>query len=230
VQTRRQSRDQPNARRVDRGHSAELFDGELSDLANRIVHRSNQHGRFMLGIAGEPGAGKSTVSGYLERALGAHAVVVPFDGFHFANALLDGTELQARKGAIDTFDLAGYRVLVQRLRAADEPVVYAPAYLREVEEPIAASIAIQRATPIVIVEGNYLLADQPDLALARSLLDEVWYVQTADQTRLHRLIQRHIQFGKTYAEARAWALGSDEANAHAIRKTRDQADLIVHLP
>jgi pantothenate kinase len=210
--------------------AAELFPGELSDLADRIVRRSSQQARFILGIVGEPGAGKSTVSGHLERALGAHAVVVPFDGFHLANVLLDGTERKARKGAIDTFDLAGYRVLVQRLRAADEPVVYAPAYAREVEEPIAASIAIERATPIVIVEGNYLLADQPDLALARSLLDEVWYVQTADQTRVHRLIQRHIQFGKTYAEARAWALGSDEANARAIRETRDRADLIIHIP
>jgi len=208
----------------------ELFDGALSDLADRVVRRSRQRSRFILGIVGEPGAGKSTVADYLKRTLGDHAVVVPFDGFHLANVLLKGTDLNSRKGAIDTFDLAGFRALIQRLRAADEPVVYAPAYLRNIEEPIAAAIAVERATPIVIVEGNYLLANHPDLALARSLLDEVWYVQTADQTRVHRLIQRHIQFGKTYAQASAWALGSDEANAHVIRDTRDGADLIVQIP
>ena len=222
--------DQPNSRRADDGRSPQFFDGELSVLVDRILRRSHQRPRLLLGIAGEPGAGKSTVSGFLESALDGQAVVVPFDGFHLANVLLEGTDLKARKGAIDTFDLPGYRVLMKRLRAADEPVVYAPAYVRDVEEPIAAAIAVERATPIVIVEGNYLLADQPDLVLARALFDEVWYVQTADQTRVHRLIQRHTEFGKTYAEASAWATGSDEANARAIRDTRDRADLIVQIP
>lgn len=223
-------RDQSNSRRPDDGLSPQFFDGELSVLVDRILRKSHRHSRLLLGIAGEPGAGKSTVSGFLASALDGQAVVVPFDGFHLANALLEGTDLKARKGAIDTFDLPGYRALVQRLRAADDPVVFAPAYVRELEEPIAAAIAIARTTPIVIVEGNYLLSDQPDLVLTRALFDEVWYVQTADRTRVHRLVQRHTQFGKTHGEAREWATGSDEANARAVRVTRDRADLIVQIP
>lgn len=208
----------------------ERFVGDLALLADRITRASHQRSRFLLGIAGEPGAGKSTVSEYLMSILGARAVVVPFDGFHLANVLLQGTDRQTRKGAVDTFDLAGYRVLIQRLHAADEAVVYAPAYRREAEEPIAAAIAVPQSTPIIIVEGNYLLDDHPDLAAARALLDEVWYVHTPDQTRVRRLIQRHVDFGKTQTEATAWALRSDEANAHAIRATRDRADLLVQIP
>jgi pantothenate kinase len=203
------------------------FAGSLGELAARLPERARDGRRFLLGLAGEPGAGKSTVAAQLAATLGEDAVVVPFDGFHLASRLLLTDELRNRRGAIDTFDLAGYRLLIQRLRSADEPVVYAPAYVREIEEPVAAAIAVPRGTPIVIVEGNYLLSDSPDLRAARSLLDEVWYVEAETETRRRRLVERHIRFGKTPAAAAAWADGSDETNARAIRATRGRADLVV---
>lgn len=210
--------------------SPPLFTRPLRELADRLTAQPrHRNRRFVLGIVGEPGAGKSTVSAYVAGALGTRAAVVPFDGFHFANALLLGTELRDRKGAIDTFDLAGYRLLIQRLWKDDEVVVYAPAYYRELEEPIAASIAIPRSADIIITEGNYLLCDHPDLDGIRPMLDEVWYVEADPQARRRRLVDRHIRFGKTPAEAVAWATGSDEANARAIRATRHRADLIVHI-
>lgn len=207
--------------------SPRRFRGTLTELAERAAGLSQRRARVLIGITGEPGAGKSTLASELAAALHGHAVVVPFDGYHLANAVLAGTDRQARKGAIDTFDLTGYRIMLQRLRQADEDVVYAPAYVRDLEEPIAAAIAVKRSTPIVITEGNYLLAEHPELRLARSFLDEVWYVEADDQTRIRQLIDRHAEFGKTPSEATAWATGSDEQNARAIRATRHHADLIV---
>ena len=208
---------------------APRFDGTVGELATQVAEAARGRERFLLGLTGEPGAGKSTVAAQLAAALGADAVVVPFDGFHLASTLLVTADLRNRRGAIDTFDLAGYRLLLQRLRRADEAVVYAPAYAREIEDPVAAAIAVPCRTPIVITEGNYLLSAQPDLQAARAALDQVWYVDVDADIRRRRLVQRHIRFGKSPDAAAEWVQGSDEANARAIRATREQADLVVRI-
>jgi pantothenate kinase len=168
------------------------------------------------------------VAAQLVTALGADAVVVPFDGFHLAGALLD-EDARTRRGAIDTFDLAGFHRLVQRLRWADEPVVYAPAYAREIEDPVAAAIAVPRSARIVVVEGNYLLSDHPELTAARALFDQIWFLDVDARARRSRLVERHVHFGKSPAAAAEWAEGSDEVNAAAIRATQVRADLVVRI-
>jgi pantothenate kinase len=204
------------------------FAGPVSELTDRLTEARHEGSRFLLGLAGEPGAGKSTVAARLAAALGADAVVVPFDGFHLASTLLTD-DSRNRRGAIDTFDLAGFRLLIQRLRQADEPVVYVPTFVREIEEPIAAAIAVPSSAPFVIVEGNYLLSDHPELAAARALFDQVWYLEADAEIRRRRLVQRHIRFGKSPEAAAAWVKGSDEVNAGAIRATRERADLVVRI-
>lgn len=181
-------------------------------------------GRRILGIAGPPGGGKSTVARAVVAALGAHAALVPMDGFHLAQAELVRLGRRDRMGAPDTFDSAGYAALLQRLRG-DEPVVYAPEFRREIEEPIAGAIAVPQQTPLIVTEGNYLLL-WPEI---KPLLDECWYVETDEELRVQRLIQRHIQFGKTPEYARAWVLRSDEHNARQVAETADRADVLVRL-
>lgn len=186
--------------------------------------------RIIIGICGAPGAGKSTLAEELAAELGTQtAAVVPFDGFHLAASVLEGTPLLARRGAIDTFDLGSYRYLIRRLRVRDEDVVYAPSYRRGLEEPIASSIAIPRHVPLVITEGNYLLSDQPDLRAVRGDLDEVWYLDTPGPVRLEQLVARHVAFGKDRAEAAAWARGTDQRNAEQVEATRHLADLILSV-
>jgi pantothenate kinase len=189
--------------------------------------------RILLGIAGEPGGGKSTVAGALVAALGEvgiGAVVAPMDGFHLANAALERLGRASRKGAIDTFDAYGYLALLERLRAGSDEVVYAPAYLRTYEESIGSSIAVPPTCPVVISEGNYLLAASDPWPRIRAVFDEVWFVDTPQQLRREWLIARHEAFGKSNAAAVAWADGPDEANARLIRATRSAADLVVALP
>jgi pantothenate kinase len=181
-------------------------------------------GRRLLGLAGPPGAGKSTLAALLAAALGPAACVVPMDGFHLAQRELERLGRAGRKGAPDTFDAAGYRALLQRLRAAggEEPV-YAPEFRREIEEPVAGAIAVGPEVRLVITEGNYLLLDEGPWAGVAALLDETWYVHTPDVLRVPRLVARHVAHGRAEAEARRWVEASDEPNARRVAGTRARA-------
>jgi pantothenate kinase len=128
--------------------------------------------RAILGIAGAPGGGKSTLADTVVAALGDAAVLVPMDGFHLAQPELVRLGRRDRMGAPDTFDACGYVALLARLRARDEEVVYAPEFRREIEEPIAGAIGIAPDVPLVVTEGNYLLVDDGDWAAVRPLLAE----------------------------------------------------------
>ena len=180
--------------------------------------------RRLLGLVGPPGAGKSTLAAALQAALPAVTQVVPMDGFHLANASLERLGRRQRKGAPDTFDASGFAALLRRLRAqAPGELVYAPEFRREIEEPVAGAIAVPAETPLLIVEGNYLLLDEGDWAPVAGLLDEVWYVDVDDALRLPRLIARHQRFGRSPEAARAWVEATDEPNARRIAASRGRA-------
>jgi len=196
-------------------------------LVDRAAALAQGPGRSLLGLTGPPGAGKSTLAATLADALAPRAVVVAMDGFHLSQRVLADLGRQDRKGAVDTFDDGGYAALVERLAARDEPVVYAPAFCREIEEPVAAGVAVPAEVPLVITEGNYLLARSGAWPRARSHLSEVWYVELPDDQRLERLVARHHDFGKTPEDARTWAHGSDQRNAAFVAATRSDADLVV---
>lgn len=196
-------------------------------LADRILRLGRPGIRTIVGVAGPPGTGKSTLVQRLVAALPVHAAVVPMDGFHLSNAVLDARNLRDRKGAIDTFDAAGFAVLMQRIRNRDEDVVYAPDFDHGTGEPIAASIAIPRDCDIVLVEGNYLGVAADPWSKARAVMDELWYLETPRELRVSRLIDRHVATGKTVEAATRWTLGSDEHNAVLVSETARNADLII---
>ncbi|WP_425424347.1 nucleoside/nucleotide kinase family protein [Streptomyces lushanensis] len=186
--------------------------------------------RRVLGIAGPPGAGKSTLAAALVDRLGGLAVLVPMDGFHLAQAELNRLGRAGRKGAPDTFDATGYAALLARLRAPEpDAVVYAPAFDRSLEEPVAGSIAVAPGTPLVITEGNYLLHDDGPWAPVHALLDEVWFLELDPVTRVRRLVDRHVRHGKDRPYAERWVRESDEANARLVERGRHRADLVVSL-
>jgi pantothenate kinase len=184
--------------------------------------------RFMLGLAGAPGAGKSTVAQRLCGALPGRAVVVPMDGFHLANSELARLGRAGRKGAADTFDSAGYAALLRRLRSqARGEMVYAPDFRREIDEAVAGAIAVADDIELVITEGNYLLLGQGAWAKAREQLDAVWYIDIDAALRRERLVARHRRFGRTAAEAERWVMQTDEPNALLVEAGRARADLVL---
>jgi pantothenate kinase len=201
---------------------------DTETLIARARNLAQQGERRILGIAGPPGGGKSTAARQVVAELGELARLVPMDGFHLAQSELVRLGRRDRMGAPDTFDAAGYAALLTRLKG-DEPVVYAPEFRREIEEPIAAAIAIGRQVPLVVTEGNYLLMQDHGWGAIRPLLDEAWYVETDEELRVQRLIHRHIQFGKTPEHARAWVMRSDERNAALVAMTAHIADVLVRL-
>lgn len=201
---------------------------DLTGLTARARRLALAGDRRILGIAGPPGAGKSTLAARLVDALGPLAVLVPMDGFHLARAELARLGRADRKGAPDTFDAAGYTALLRRLREPEPgTVVYAPAFDRALEEPVAGSVPVPPDVPLVVTEGNYLLYGEGAWAPVRGLLDEAWFLELDPDVRVRRLVDRHVRFGRRRPEAERWVARSDEANARLIAPGRDLADLVV---
>ena len=200
----------------------------MDELIDRARALATAGTRKILGIAGAPGAGKSTLAALVAAHLGGQAVQVPMDGLHLADVELTRLGRRDWKGAPDTFDGFGYLALLRRLRSPGPgEIVYAPAFERTIEQPIAGSIPVDPAVPLIVTEGNYLLLDDPPWHQVRALLDETWFVEIDDEVRVGRLIRRHIAFGKTPEQAAEWVERLDERNARLIAATRDRADLIV---
>jgi pantothenate kinase len=206
------------------------FDDLITRVRTQLVEASAD-ARVIIGLTGSPAAGKSTLAeqlvARLGRELGPDQVAhVPMDGYHLADAALERLGLRDRKGAPATFDAHGYIALLRRLRENTDPVIYAPGFDREIEQPIAGSIAVPRSARVIVTEGNYLLLDGAWTG-ARALVDEVWYCRPDENVRLERLLARHVRFGKTPDEAVAWMASTDAPNAAAIAATAELADLII---
>ncbi len=180
--------------------------------------------RRLLGLVGPPGSGKSTLAALMVDALGDRAQALPMDGFHLAQSELERLGFAQRKGAPHTFDAAGYAALLQRLRhPTPGEVVYAPEFRRDLEEPVAGALPVWAATPLVITEGNYLLLTEGAWAQAGALLDEIWYLDVDNGLRLERLTLRHMQFGRSRADAVAWIDSNDGPNAELIEASSARA-------
>lgn len=199
-------------------------------LARIQGHLEKSSERVLIGIIGKPGAGKSTLSKFLMSKLSKELVtVVPMDGYHLSNKVLKDLRRADRKGAPDTFDVAGFVSLVKRIRSEQTQNIYYPIFDRAIEESIAAQGVVTSATKVVIIEGNYLLHDEGGWEVINDLLDESWMVDVDDDKRISRLISRHIAYGKDPEAAKAWAKGTDEVNAKLIERGRTRADYVVAI-
>ena len=199
----------------------------LDEVTGIIGRRAASVPRVIIGLAGQPGSGKSTVAAHVVSLLGPSAQVLPVDGFHLPQAQLVELGRRDRMGAPDTFDVAGFVAVVRGLRQGGSLDV--PGFDRVIEEPVPGDLSIAADTRIVLVEGNYLLYEQDGWQTSVGLLDLRLYLDVDPLVRRERLIARHIHFGKSPAAAREWALGPDEANARLIVATAGRADYVVRL-
>lgn len=208
----------------------ELISGKSGALARINDLLKNSSHRTLVGIVGKPGAGKSTLSAYLLQELNTSKLsVVPMDGYHLSNSVLQNLGRDQRKGAPDTFDVAGFASLLRRIKSEQSEDIYFPVFDRVIEESIAAQGVISQKTNVVIVEGNYLLHDKDGWNDIAQLLDEIWFIDIDDEVRMQRLIDRHIAFGKSPESAEKWARGSDEVNAQIIAAGRDRAHAVINI-
>ncbi|MDT9593366.1 nucleoside/nucleotide kinase family protein [Nocardioides zeae] len=215
----------------------------LVERAHALVARTPGR-RAVLGVVGAPGAGKSTLVDRLLVALAARppygsgpdwVAHLPMDGYHLADAQLDRLGRRDRKGAPDTFDARGYAATLRRVRTEREHAVYVPGFERDLEQPLAAALAVLPGAGLVVTEGNYLLLGAGgDAAYVAqgwgevgALLDETWFVAVPDHLRRQRLVGRHVRFGKSPAAAAAWVDEVDEPNARLVGAGRAHADLVL---
>jgi pantothenate kinase len=194
----------------------------------KIVEYANNTSRTIIGIVGKPGGGKSTLSKYLLKGMDQSLVsVVPMDGFHLSIKVLKDLGRSDRKGAQDTFDVKGFKTLIERIKLDSLNPVYYPIFDRAIEESIAAQGVVYPSTRVVIVEGNYLMHDKDGWEEISPLLDQSWYAYLDEDIRISRLISRHIAFGKDPESAKAWAKGSDQVNAELIETGVARCDFLI---
>ena len=199
----------------------------LVERARGLVGSTPAGRRCVLGIAGPPGAGKSTLAEVLLDALGDDVAHLPMDGFHLADAQLERLGRRDRKGAPDTFDARGFAATLSRCRDDVGHHVYVPGFARDLEQPVAAALVVAPVARLVVTEGNYLLHDAGGWEGVAPLLDECWWVDLPDDVRRERLVARHVRHGKEPDAAAAWVVRVDEANARLVAPGRDRADLVV---
>ncbi len=200
-----------------------------SELASLIRQKAGGALRYMVGIAGPPGAGKSTIAEALHEALiaqGESAIVVPMDGFHFDDAVLNARGHRPRKGAPHTFDVAGFEVLLKRIKMREADIAI-PVFDRSMELARAGADIISGQAKFILVEGNYLLLKQPGWERLKPLFDFTIFLQVPEAELEWRLLERWRGFGFAEAEARAKALGNDIPNAKTVVAESAKADLMI---
>ncbi len=197
---------------------------EATRIAPGIVARAKDRARFIVGLAGPPGAGKSTLAAALAAGIPS-ARVVPMDGFHFDNVVLQARGLQPRKGAPETFDVAGFTHLLNRLRGVDDVAI--PVFDRAADLARAGADVVTAVDRILIVEGNYLLLDRAPWAGLRPLFDLTISLSVPEAELERRLIQRWRDHGLTPDAASARAELNDLPNARLVARHSAPADITL---
>ena len=182
--------------------------------------------RTLIGLAGPPAAGKSTLADALAARVGAEAIVLPMDGFHLDNAILDERGLRARKGAPATFDVAGFASVLSRVRA-DRGEVIVPTFDRRLDLARAGARAIESKHRLVVVEGNYLLLNAAPWSAIAKLFDATIFLRVPEPVVEERILARWRRYGLDDRAARLRALENDVPNASLVLRNSQRADLTV---
>ncbi|NGO79321.1 nucleoside/nucleotide kinase family protein [Streptomyces sp. YC504] len=183
--------------------------------------------RVLLGLAGPPGAGKSTLARALVERIGAEAAYLPLDGFHLSNAQLERLGLTERKGSEPSFDVYGYLALLRRVLTEKGRDLYVPDFDRTLDEPVAARHRVAPSARLVVTEGNYLGCDLPGWREARGLMAALWYVEAPGGVRQLRLVERQLRGGRTRVGAEGWVRTNDGPNGELVEESRGRADRIL---
>jgi pantothenate kinase len=205
-----------------------VFSG-FDPLLARIAACSGE--RILVAVAGPPGAGKSTLAealaASLNRAKPESAAVIPMDGFHYDDAVLEHRGLRSRKGSPATFDVDGFRHLLARLKARDEAEVAVPVFDRALEISRAAARIVPASLRILIVEGNYLLLQDPPWNALCPLFDLTVMITEPRAVLEQRLLDRWRSFGFDETTARAKVSGNDLPNVDHVLAHSNRPGMVI---
>jgi pantothenate kinase len=195
-------------------------------LAAELRQRASGKDRFMVAIAGCPGSGKSTLAAEVTKELhklGETAVVVPMDGYHFDDIILNARGDRPRKGAAHTFDAGGFEVLLKRIRAS-EPEIAIPVFDRSLELSRAAADIVNHNTRFIIVEGLYLLLNREPWRRLKQLFDYTIFLDVPLDTIVERLTKRILSHGFDAEYARNWIASNDMLNVRDVLDNSAEPD------
>lgn len=201
-------------------------------IANTLCKLSEEKNeRIIVAIAGPPASGKSTLAENLVPRINqlkdsTTATIVPMDGYHLDNAILDSQQTRDRKGAPHTFDVHGFISAVKHIANSDTEV-FVPVFDRRLDLARAGARCIVPAHSIILVEGNYLLMDKSPWSDLHPLFDYTIFLDVAEAILIDRLTQRWFDHGHTKEEAVARANANDIPNAKLVSGSRLQADITL---
>ena len=194
-------------------------------LAKLIRARADSPSRFLVALAGPPASGKSTLAADLAATLAPGARVVPMDGFHYDDVVLEARGQRARKGAPETYDAAGFLHLIRRLRAEEEVAI--PIFDRTLELSRAAADIVGPDDRILIVEGNYLLLNRDPWRHLAPLFDLTVFLGVSEPELIRRLTDRWRHHGKSDAAAQDWITSNDLPNALTVINGSNKAEITL---
>ncbi len=203
----------------------------LEDVAGEIIARAGNAKRFLVAIAGPPGAGKSTLADNVAKALkakGESVEVLPMDGFHMDNAVLVEKGLLKRKGVPESFDVRAFLDIVKAVRAADQEVLV-PVFDRSREIAIASARIVSAEHRFIIAEGNYLLFSQGKWAELEGMFDYSIMLAPPIEVLEERLWARWRGYDLDEETARAKVYGNDLPNGRLILENRRRADVTIDI-
>ena len=203
----------------------------LAAMANAVIEKAGKLPRFIVAIAGPPGAGKSTLADALQEELtrrGEKSAVLPMDGFHMDNGILEERGLLKRKGAPETFDVRAFIDIVSAVRRTDQEVLV-PVFDRSREIAIASARPVSPETRIILAEGNYLLLNEAPWSQLDGMFDLSIFVGPSYEILEERLRQRWVHYG-LYAAGIEWKLyGNDLPNGKRIIDNSRPADITLEI-
>jgi len=191
-----------------------------------LVKKAAHEGQLIVAIAGPPAAGKSTLTDALEGHLG-NAAILSMDGYHLDNSILADRNLSDRKGAPETFDVAGLAHLLDRLRSGQD--VLAPSFDRDLDLSRGAAVSISTNQEIVLVEGNYLLLDEKPWSDLHRFWDLTIMLHVPPEILKERLIHRWRRYGLGVDVANAKANQNDLPNGKRVLEKSVPSDLVIEL-
>lgn len=198
---------------------------DRAELVRAIRAAAEGRDRILVALAGPPGAGKSTLAEALASALGAEAAILPMDGFHLDNSVLIERGLLDRKGSPPTFDREGFAALLERVKAGGEVPV--PVFDRAADSVVENGGMIPADARIILVEGNYLLLNEPGWRDLSGLWDLSVMLDVSEEELERRLVDRWLTYGYDPERARARALRNDIPNMRLVKELALPSDYVL---